>query len=47
LRYHFDGDLAEVLKRALSTNQIEKVTRYLGEEYRIDLKQASPGLFNP
>jgi hypothetical protein len=46
MRHHFDGDLAEVLiyNRALSTNRLADVTRYLGERYRIELKPASPAL---
>jgi hypothetical protein len=46
MRRHFDGDLGELLiyNRALPNDQLELVTRYLGEKFHIDLKPASPAL---
>jgi hypothetical protein len=46
MRRHFEGDLAEVLiyNQALSAEELEDVTRYLGERYRIDIKPAPPAL---
>lgn len=46
LRHHFDGDLGELLiyNRALTAIELERVTSYLAEKFRIETTSPSPAL---